>query len=277
MKDNTLIEVKGLQKVYGGKKSIFLSTKKVTAVKDVSFSIREGETFGLIGESGSGKTTVGRMILRLIDPTSGSIIYNGHSLMDLSKKEMAALRKEVQIVFQDSGSAFNPRKTIGSQIAQSLLKFGDNSDSQLIHKETLRMLEVVGLRADFYDRYPHELSGGQRQRAGIARALILKPKFLVLDEPVSALDVSVKAQIINLLMDLQKEFNLTYLFIAHNLDLVAYFCDRVAVLSKGEVIETSSTMELFKNPKHEMTKKLLSSILTLHGDLGEVYRNRNVI
>jgi len=277
MKDNTLIEVKGLQKVYGGKKGIFLPTKKVTAVKDVSFSIREGETFGLIGESGSGKTTVGRMILRLIDPTSGSIIYKGQSLMDLSKKEMAALRKEVQIVFQDSGSAFNPRKTIGSQIAHSLLKFGDNPDSQLIRKETIHMLEVVGLRADFYDRYPHELSGGQRQRAGIARALILKPKFLVLDEPVSALDVSVKAQIINLLMELQKEFNLTYLFIAHNLDLVAYFCDRVAVLSKGEVIETSSTMELFKNPKHEMTKKLLSSILTLQGDLGEVYRNRNVI
>ncbi|MBO0999553.1 ABC transporter ATP-binding protein [Bacillus sp. SD075] len=277
MKDNTLIEVKELQKIYGGKNGILLPGKKVTAVKDVSFSIREGETFGLIGESGSGKTTVGRMILRLIDPTSGSIIYKGQSLMDLSKKSMAALRKEVQIVFQDSGSAFNPRKTIGSQIAQSLLKFGVNQDIQVIRKETLHMLEVVGLRADFYDRYPHELSGGQRQRAGIARALILKPKFLVLDEPVSALDVSVKAQIINLLMDLQKEFNLTYLFIAHNLDLVAYFCDRVAVLSKGEVIETASTMELFKNPKHELTKKLLSSILTLQGDLGEVYRKINVI
>lgn len=277
MKDNTLIEVKGLQKIYDGKKGLFLPSKKVTAVKNVSFSIRDGETFGLIGESGSGKTTVGRMILRLIEPTSGSVIYNGQSLMDLSKKEMAALRKDIQIVFQDSGSAFNPRKTIGTQIAQSLLKFGDNQDIKLIRKEVLHMLEVVGLRADFYNRFPHELSGGQRQRAGIARALVLKPKFLVLDEPVSALDVSVKAQIINLLIDLQKEFNLTYLFIAHNLDLVAYFCDRVAVLSKGEVMETSSTIELFNNPKQDMTKKLLSSILTLQGDLGEVYRKRNVI
>ncbi|MGM0878907.1 MAG: ATP-binding cassette domain-containing protein [Bacillota bacterium] len=277
MKKDTLVEVKGLQKIYGGKKSLFLPSKKITAVKDVSFSIRKGESFGLIGESGSGKTTVGRMILRLIEPTNGSIVYNGQSLRDLSKKEMAALRKDIQIVFQDSGSAFNPRKTIGEQIAHALQKFGENKDAQYIHKEVLKMLEVVGLRSDFFHRYPHELSGGQRQRAGIARALILKPKFLVLDEPVSALDVSVKAQIINLLINLQKEFNLTYLFIAHNLDLVAYFCDRVAVLSKGEVIETASTKDLFRNPKHEMTNKLLSSILTLEGDLGEVYKKRTVI
>ncbi|RID88668.1 ABC transporter ATP-binding protein [Peribacillus asahii] len=277
MKEDTLIEVQGLQKVYSGKRSLFTPSKKVTAVKDVSFSIRKGETFGLIGESGSGKTTVGRMILRLIEPTNGSIIYNGQSLRDLSNKEMTSLRKEIQIVFQDSGSAFNPRKTIGAQIAHPLKKFGENQDPQFIHQQVLKMLEVVGLRADFFHRYPHELSGGQRQRAGIARALILKPKFLVLDEPVAALDVSVKAQIINLLIDLQKEFQLTYLFIAHNLDLVAYFCNRVAVLSKGEVIETSSTIDLFNNPKHEMTKKLLSSILTLEGDLGEVYKKRSVI
>ncbi|MFC0273439.1 ATP-binding cassette domain-containing protein [Metabacillus herbersteinensis] len=277
MKNNTLVEVKGLQKFYDGKKSLFLPSKKITAVKDVSFSILKGETFGLIGESGSGKTTVGRMILRLIEPTNGSIVYNGESLRDLSKKDMAALRKDIQIVFQDSGSAFNPRKTIGEQIAHGLQKFGGNKDAQYIHKEVLKMLEVVGLRSDYFHRYPHELSGGQRQRAGIARALILKPKFLVLDEPVSALDVSVKAQIINLLINLQKEFDLTYLFIAHNLDLVAYFCDRVAVLSKGEVIETASTKDLFRNPKHEMTNKLLSSILTLEGDLGQVYKKRTVI
>lgn len=277
MKKDTLIEVQGLQKVYGGKTSLFFPSKKVTAVNDVSFSIQKGETFGLIGESGSGKTTVGRMVLRLIEPTSGTILYNGESLQDLSKKEMNALRKEIQIVFQDSGSAFNPRKTIGEQIAHPLKKFGENNDPQYIQMQVLKMLEVVGLRADFFHRYPHELSGGQKQRAGIARALILKPKFLVLDEPVSALDVSVKAQIINLLIELQKEFQLTYLFIAHNLDLVAYFCDRIAVLSKGEVIETSSTIDLFRNPKHEMTKKLLSSILTLDGDLGEVYKKKTVI
>lgn len=277
MKNKPLVEVKGLQKVYGGKKGLFGPSKKVTAVKDVSFSINQGETFGLIGESGSGKTTVGRMILRLIEPTNGSIIYNGQSLRDLSKKEMALLRKDIQIVFQDSGSAFNPRKTIGEQIAEPLLRFGETKDLSSAYIQVHRMLEVVGLRKDFFYRYPHELSGGQRQRAGIARALILKPKFLVLDEPVSALDVSVKAQIINLLIDLQKEFQLTYLFIAHNLDLVAYFCDRVAVLSKGEVIETSSAIDLFKNPKHTKTKKLLSSILTLQGDLGEVYRKRDVI
>lgn len=277
MKNDTLVEIQGLQKVYGGKKSLFMPSKKVTAVKDVSFSIRKGETFGLIGESGSGKTTVGRMILRLIEPTSGNILYNGLSLRELPKKEMASLRKEIQIVFQDSGSAFNPRITIGEQIGHGLKKFGENKDASHLNKQVLKMLEVVGLRADFYHRYPHELSGGQRQRAGIARALILKPKFLVLDEPVSALDVSVKAQIINLLIDLQKEFQLTYLFIAHNLDLVAYFCDRVAVLSKGEVIETSTTADLFRNPQHEMTNKLLSSILTLEGNLGEVYQKRSVI
>jgi len=277
MGNEPLVEVKELQKIYGGKKSIFLPSKKVTAVNDVSFSIGKGETFGLIGESGSGKTTVGRMILRLIEPTNGSIIYNGHSLRDLPKNKMTALRKDIQIVFQDSGSAFNPRKTIGEQIAHGLIRYSENKDPNYIYKEVVEMLEVVGLRADFYHRYPHELSGGQRQRAGIARALILKPKFLVLDEPVSALDVSVKAQIINLLISLQKEFHLTYLFIAHNLDLVAYFCDRVAVLSKGKVIETASTKELFRNPKHEITNKLLSSILTLDGDLGEVYKKRTVI
>ncbi|MBB6446179.1 ATP-binding cassette domain-containing protein [Bacillus benzoevorans] len=277
MEKEPLLEVEGLQKVYGGKKSFLMPGKKVTAVKDVNFHIGKGETFGLIGESGSGKTTVGRMILRLIEPTSGKILYNGRSLRDLSKKEMVKLRNEVQIVFQDSGSAFNPRQTIGEQIGAGLKRFGENKDDGYIQAQVLHMLERVGLRADFYHRYPHELSGGQRQRAGIARALILKPKFLVLDEPVSALDVSVKAQIINLLIDLQKEFELTYLFIAHNLDLVAYFCDRVAVLSKGEVIETSPTIELFRNPKHETTKKLLSSMLTLDGHLGEVYQKRAII
>lgn len=275
--NNPLIEVKHLQKVYGSKEGLFLPSKKVTAVNNVNFSVRRGETFGLIGESGSGKTTLGRMILRLIEPTDGDILYNGQSLMDLPKKQLAAIRKDLQIVFQDSGSAFNPRKTIGEQIAHPLKRFGEGIDSRDVHKKVLDMLEVVGLRADFFHRYPHELSGGQRQRAGIARALILKPKFLVLDEPVSALDVSVKAQIINLLIELQQEFHLTYLFIAHNLDLVAHFCDRVAVLSKGEIVETATAVELFRNPQHDVSQKLLSSILTLNGDLGELYQSRSAI
>lgn len=270
---NVLLEVRKLNKVFGGNKGLFVSNKKVTAVEEVSFSIHKGETYGLIGESGSGKTTVGRMITRLIEPTNGDVIYNGVSLRDLSKKQMRALRNKIQIIFQDSGSAFNPRKTIGEEIAYPLMKFGSYEDKEDVYRQVNRMLEVVGLRKDFIFRYPHELSGGQRQRAGIARALILKPEFLVLDEPVSALDVSVKAQIINLLQDLQKEFNLTYLFIAHNLDLVAYFCDHVSVLYKGNVVESGSTIDLFQSPQHEITKKLLGSILTLEGNLGDIKKD----
>ncbi|WP_078409055.1 ATP-binding cassette domain-containing protein [Priestia abyssalis] len=272
MEKSPLMEVRNLQKVYGGRQGLLLPNKKVTAVHDVSFSIQKGETFGLIGESGSGKTTVGRMILRLIEPTNGSIIYNGTSLRELSAKQMAVLRRKIQIVFQDSGSAFNPRMTLGEQIAYPLLKFGEYEDKDDVNRKVYDMLEVVGLRKDFALRYPHELSGGQRQRAGIARSLILKPEFLVLDEPVSALDVSVKAQIINLLQELQKELQLTYLFIAHNLDLVAYFCDRVAVMSKGQIAETGTTVSLFRNPQTDVTKKLLGSILTLDGDLGNVQK-----
>jgi peptide/nickel transport system ATP-binding protein/oligopeptide transport system ATP-binding protein len=270
--DKTLMEVCNLQKIYGGKQGLFLPKRTVTAVKDVSFSIRKGETFGLIGESGSGKTTVGRMLLRLIEPTNGKIVYDGHSLTDLSKKQMRELRSRIQIIFQDSGSAFNPRKTLGEEIAYPLMKFGKYEDKAEVENQVIEMLEVVGLRADFANRYPHELSGGQRQRAGIARALILRPEFLVLDEPVSALDVSVKAQIINLLQTLQEKFNLTYLFIAHNLDLVAYFCDNVAVMYKGEVVESGPTKNIFRNPQHEVTKKLLGSILTLDGDLGKIQK-----
>ncbi|MBD7938347.1 MULTISPECIES: ATP-binding cassette domain-containing protein [Cytobacillus] len=277
MQNESLLDVQGLTKVYGNKGSLFVPRKEMLAVNNVSFSIKKGETFGLIGESGSGKTTIGRMVLRLIEATAGDIQYEGKSILSMKKGEMDKLRSEMQIIFQDSGSAFNPRKTIGEQILHPLNKFHSNSDAGYQYNKVIEMLDVVGLRADFYHRYPHELSGGQRQRAGIARALIVKPKFLVLDEPVSALDVSVKAQIINLLIDLQKEFQLTYLFIAHNLDLVAYFCDKVAVLSKGELIETAPTIELFRKPKHEVTQKLLSSILTLDGDLGEYYRKQSAI
>lgn len=264
-----LIEVKHVSKTFGGKNSFFSKSKTVHAVKDVNLTIHQGESFGLIGESGSGKTTIGRMIMRLMDPTDGEILFNGKKISQFSKKDMKDYRTNVQIIFQDSGSAFNPRRPIGVQIAYPLIKNKKYSQEEAL-KEVYHALEMVGLKKSFANRYPHQLSGGQRQRAGIARALVLHPKFLVLDEPVSALDVSVKAQIINLLEDLQKEFGFTYLFIAHNLDLVAYFCDRIAVMYKGEIVEVNTTDQIFRHPKSNVTKKLLGSILTLDGSLNEI-------
>ncbi|MCO7174882.1 ATP-binding cassette domain-containing protein [Sporolactobacillus kofuensis] len=267
--DVPLVKVDHLIKSFGGKRSLFSKSKSIHAVKDVSLSINRGETFGLIGESGSGKTTIGRMIMKLMDPTDGQILYDGKSISHFSKKEMKDYRSKVQIIFQDSGSAFNPRRPIGKQIAYPLIKNKKYSQDAAM-KEVYHCLEMVGLRKDFANRYPHQLSGGQRQRAGIARALVLHPEFLVLDEPVSALDVSVKAQIVSLLENLQKEFNFTYLFIAHNLDLVAYFCDRVAVMYKGEIVEVNTAQQIFRHPQNKVTKKLLGSILTLDGSLNEI-------
>lgn len=264
-----LIEVRNLKKVYCGKKSLFSSGENVHAVNNVNFQISRGETFGLIGESGSGKSTIGRMILKLIEPTDGKILYDGRSVTQLSNADMRKFRSKVQIIFQDSGSAFNPRRPIGQQMAYPLIKL-KKEDKEKAMKQVYDSLELVGLRKDFATRYPHELSGGQRQRAGIARALVLNPEFVVLDEPVSALDVSVRAQIINLLEKLQKEYHLTYLFIAHNLDLVAHFCNRVAVMYKGTIVETNKTENIFRYPQNKITKKLLGSILTLDGSLGEI-------
>lgn len=273
MSDKPFIQVEHLSKQYGKKQGLFRSRDSIKAVSDISFHIHQGESFGLIGESGSGKTTVGRMLLRLVEPSSGSIKVKGEEIVDLSRLEMRNLRKQVQIVFQDSGSAFNPRKTIGTEILTPLLRLGVLNSKLEGEKAVYEMLERVGLRKDFAERYPHELSGGQRQRAGIARALVLKPAFLVLDEPVSALDVSVKAQIIELLQELQHDYKLTYLFIAHNLDLVAYFCERIAVMKKGRIVESGHTRDLFTKPKHAVTRNLLGSILTLDGHLGEVKKD----
>jgi ABC-type oligopeptide transport system ATPase subunit len=269
MKKQPLLQVKGLGKTFGSTGGFWRPGNAVPAVSDVSFSVEKGESFGLIGESGSGKTTVGRMLLRLIEPTVGTILYQGEDLTRLQERQMRPYRRKMQIVFQDSGSAFNPRQTVGEQVAYAATKFKLFEDPHELEIKVKEILEVVGLTRAMASRYPHELSGGQRQRVGIARSLILKPELLVLDEPVSALDVSVKAQIINLLVDLQKEFDLTYIFIAHNLDLVAYLCNKVAVMSKGRIVEMGDTLPLFRNPQQEVTKKLLGSILTVNGEFGK--------
>lgn len=260
MSSKPLLQVNNLKKYFPSKKGL-LSRKVdyVKAVDDISFFINEGETFGLVGESGCGKSTTGRMLLRLIEPTEGEVFYKGENILDHSKDRMQKLRKEIQIIFQDPYSSLDPRFTIGKTIGEVL-------DIHKVYKgkekkeRVIQLLEAVGLGAQHYNRYPHEFSGGQRQRIGIARALALNPSLLVCDEPVSALDVSVQAQIVNLMQDLQEEFNLTYLFISHDLSVVHHFCDRVAVMYIGKIVETTDKETLFNNPAHPYTQALLSAI-----------------
>ncbi|MBK7844972.1 MAG: ABC transporter ATP-binding protein [Bdellovibrionales bacterium] len=256
-----LLEIKNLKKYFPLKKGIFGSVlSSIHAVDDVSLTVRKGRTLGLVGESGCGKTTLGRALLRLVEPTSGEIIYNGVDITKLGRNEMRGMRRKMQIIFQDPYASLNPRMTIGAAIMEPMVihNLGNSKNDRI--EMAGKLMERVGLSRAMLNRYPHEFSGGQRQRICIARALAVEPEFIVCDESVSALDVSIQAQILNLLLDLQDEFNLTYIFISHDLAVVKFISDEIAVMNKGVIVEMADAVQIYRQPQHDYTKKLLSAI-----------------
>ncbi len=256
MTNNPLIEVNNLKKYFPVSNDTFLK-----AVDGISFSIKRGETLGLVGESGCGKSTVGRLITQLYDLTDGEIVYEGQNLHKLPTKEKEfEYRKKIQMIFQDPYSSLNPRMTVMEVISEGLVIHQPKLSKKEKEQEVRRLLELVGLNEKHMHRYPHEFSGGQRQRVGIARALAVKPEFIVADEPIAALDVSIQAQIVNILIELQKEQDLTYLFIAHDLSMVKYISDRIMVMYLGKIVEVADSEELYENPLHPYTEALLSAI-----------------
>ena len=257
-KKETILQVRDLHVHFPVKRGIIIkrTVAEVKAVDGISLDVRDGETVGLVGESGCGKTTTGRAILKLIEPTSGQIIYKGEDISSYTQKQMLPLRHEMQMVFQDPYASLNPRMSVIDIVTDPLI------EHKIITRDETELLETVGLDPRYMNRFPHEFSGGQRQRIGIARSLALKPKILICDEPIAALDVSIQAQVINLFQDLQEKLGLSYIFIAHDLSVVRHISDRIIVMYLGKIVETASKRDLFKNPLHPYTKVLLSSVPT---------------
>jgi oligopeptide transport system ATP-binding protein len=267
--NGALVEIKSLKKYFPIRKGVLQrEVERVHAVDDVTLSVEKGETVGLVGESGCGKSTLGRCVVRLLEPTAGDVIFDGRSIGKLGARSLRPLRREMQMVFQDPYASLNPRKRVGTIISDPM-KIHGIGDRRERKKRVEELLEVVGLSPEHYNRFPHEFSGGQRQRIGVARALALRPKLVVADEPVSALDVSIQAQMVNLLEDLQDEFGLTYVFIAHDLGVVRHVSDRIAVMYLGKLMELSPAEELYTRPIHPYTEALLSAVPIPDPDLSE--------